>query len=457
MPPFRLIRTASFRFAALYVLLFVVSAAILGVAVFVSARSSLEQQLTASVESDAAFLKSEYQRGGLDHLKALINARQREPDAPDYLLQTAEGQRLAGEIDGVSGLRPGWAVLNTHEAGLDLEQPEQLHALVVDLGGGLRLAVGDDLSRIGEVEEAIASAFAWVVGLAVILGIGGGILISRAFLNRVDIIGRTAEAIIAGDLSRRIPLRGDGDFDRLSATLNHMLDRISSLMETLRQVSSDIAHDLRTPLSRLYQKLENARDGAHTAADYAEAVEAALRDAEALMETFSALLRIAQVEGAPPRASFRPVDLSAVLEAVIDAYEPDAEDAGHHFVSEIAPHIVVDGDKELLTQAIANLLENALRHTPPGTVVRLRLPGDAQPGRGPRLMIEDDGPGVTASDLPRLTDRFYRAERSRTSAGNGLGLSLVAAVAELHGARLVFERLEPGFRASLAFPPRWAD
>jgi len=351
----RLFRTASFRFAALYVLLFVVSAAILGVAVFLVARGSLEQQLTASVQSDAAFLQTEYRRGGLDHLRALITARQREPDAPDYLLQAADGRKLAGEIETAGRIPLGWTELSSREAGLDLERPERLRTLVVDLGGGLRLAVGDDLSRIGEVEEAIASAFAWVVGLAVVLGIGGGVLLSRAFLTRLDTIGRTAEAIIAGDLTRRIPMRGDDDFDRLSATLNHMLDRIGSLMETLRQVSSDIAHDLRTPLSRLYQKLETARDGACSQAEYAAAVDAALKEAEALMETFSALLRIAQVEGASPRSSFRMVDLSTVLEAVVDAYRPDAEDAGHVITATIAPQVTLAGDKELLTQAAANL------------------------------------------------------------------------------------------------------
>ncbi|WP_459678584.1 sensor histidine kinase, partial [Acidisoma sp. 7E03] len=176
-----------------------------------------------------------------------------------------------------------------------------------------------------------------------------------------------------------------------------------------------------------------------------EAVEAALREANGLMETFSALLRIAQVEGASPRASFRTLDLSAVLDAVVDAYRPDFEDAGHHIRAQIHPAIHLSGDKELLTQAIANLLENALRHTPRGTVVRIRLAVPA--GQDIQLTVEDDGPGVTAADLPHLADRFYRADRSRTTPGNGLGLSLVSAVAELHAARLRFERLSPGFRA----------
>ena len=431
--------------------LFAVSACILGVAVFIVARTSLEQQLAAEVGSDSAFLSAEYHRAGLAHLEALIAARGQQPYAPDYLLQSPAGINLAGEIPSQPHLRPGWTTLQTTEAGIDQERPEQVRALVVSLGGGLLLAVGDDLARIAEVEGAIAKAFAWAVGLAAMLGIGGGVLLSRAYLARVDAIARTAEAIIAGDLARRIPVRGGaGDLDRLAGTLNHMLDRISALMESLRQVSSDVAHDLRTPLSRLYQKLDDARDNARSIAEYRRAVEGAFGDAEALMETFSALLRIAQVEGASPRAAFRDVDLTAIVEAVADAYRPDAEDAGHVIEAEAAAGVVVHGDQELLTQALANLVENVLRHTPAGAVMRLSL--RSREGLGVCLTVEDDGPGVAAEDLPRLTQRFYRGERSRTSQGNGLGLSLVAAVAELHGCKLVIESPSPGLRVVLRFP-----
>jgi signal transduction histidine kinase len=326
-----------------------------------------------------------------------------------------------------------------------------VRALVISLGGGLLLAVGDDLSRIAEVEEAIATAFAWAVGLAVVLGIGGGVLLSRAYLARVDAISRTAEAIIAGDLARRIPVRGSGDdLDRLAGTLNHMLNRISALMESLRQVSSDVAHDLRTPLSRLYQKLDSARDNARSVSEYRYAVEGATQDAEALMDTFSALLRIAQVEGASPRSAFRDVDLTAVVDAVVDAYRPDAEDAGHVILATVEAGVVVHGDQELLTQALANLVENVLRHTPSGTTTKLSL--SHREGAGCSLLVEDNGPGVPAEDLSRLTRRFYRTERSRTTQGNGLGLSLVAAVADLHGCKLVMERLSPGLRVGLHFP-----
>ncbi len=433
---------ASFRLAALYVAVFAVSALVLGAAVFFAARSALEQQMTARVETEAAFLREEFRTGGLDRLLATVRTRGRGAGALDYLLQDAAGTHLAGEMPVAAALRPGWTVVQVPEASEDNGQPERVRALVSDLGGGLLLAVGDDLGRITEVEEAVATAFLWTAGLAALLGIGGGALLSRAFLARVDAIARTAEAIIAGDLAQRIPLKGtNDDLDRLAGTLNRMLDRISALMESLHQVSSDVAHDLRTPLSRLYQRLEDARTHARSVGEYKAAVDGAAREAEGLLDTFSALLRIAQVEGASPRAGFRDVDLSAMAEAVADA------------------------DQELLTQAVANLVENALRHTPAGTRIGIGLSrsnkagsnkagsdGAGSGGAGARLMVEDDGPGVGAEDLSRLTHRFYRGERSRTTPGNGLGLSLVAAVAELHGARLLLEGAGPGLRASLLFP-----
>jgi len=445
-------RTTSFRLAALYVAMFAVSALVLGVAVFLAARSALEQQMAARSEAETAFLHEEFRTGGLDHLLLVVRARGRGASALDYLLQDRNGAHLAGELPVATALRPGWTTIDVPEASEDNGRPERVRALVSDLGGGLLLAVGDDLSRITEVEEAVATAFLWTVGLAAVLGVGGGVLLSRAFLARVDAIARTAEAIIEGDLARRVPVRGTGDdLDRLAGTLNRMLDRIGALMDSLRQVSSDVAHDLRTPLSRLHQRLEDARTHARLAAEYEAAIDGAVREAEGLLETFSALLRIAQVEGASPRAGFREVDLSAVTEAVADAYRPDAEEAGHRLTAEIAPGIVIHGDQELLTQAIANLVENALRHTPAGTHISVNLSQDC--AAGTCLSVADDGPGVEAEDLPRLVHRFYRGERSRTTPGSGLGLSLVAAVAELHRAALRLDRRVPGLRAMLCFPP----
>lgn len=453
MPPIpRLFRTASFRLAGLYVVLFVASALALGAVVFFTARSALQQQIAARIEGETALLLHEFQSGGLPRLLAVIQGRGQAPGSLDYLVQDSHGQKLAGDMRPIVGARPGWMTMRVAAQDEEGGQPERVRALISELGGGSLLAVGDDMSRIDDIEEAVATALIWAVGLAVLLGIGGGTLLSRAFLGRVDAIARTAEAIIGGDLTHRVPVRDTGDdLDRLAGTLNRMLDRIGALMDSLRQVSSDVAHDLRTPLSRLYQLLEDARVHARSMADYEAAIDGAVREAEGLLETFSALLRIAQVEGASPRAGFRELDLSSVIEAVADAYMLDAEEAGHSLTAAVAPGIVIRGDQELLTQAAANLVENALRHTPRGTHIAIHL------GRGSDtgvcLTVQDEGPGVDAGDLPRLTHRFYRGERSRTSPGNGLGLSLVAAVAELHGAVLHLQNTIPGLRVILHFAP----
>jgi signal transduction histidine kinase len=447
----RLLRVASFRFAALYVAVFAGSALMLGVTVFLAAGSALQQQMTARIEAEAAFLREEFQADGLAHLIDVVRERGQGASALDYLVEDQAGVHLAGEMPARADLKPGWATIDVPQASEDGNRPERVRALVSDLGGGVRFAVGSDLRQIGDLKKAIATAFVSTVGLAGVLGIIGGALLSRAFLRRVDTIARTAEAIIGGDLGRRVPMRGTGDdLDRLAGTLNRMLDRIAVLMDSLRQVSTDVAHDLRTPLSRLYQRLEDARAHARSMADYEASVDSALGEAQGLLETFSALLRIAQVEGASPRAGFIDVNLTAVTETVSDAYRLDAEEADHQLIATIAEGVVVSGDQELLTQALSNLVENALRHTPPGTRIGIRLEGS--PKGGALLLVEDDGPAVTEADLPRLTDRFYRGERSRTTPGNGLGLSLVSAVADLHGAKLSLMAMKPGLRVSLTFP-----
>ncbi|MGH7156083.1 MAG: HAMP domain-containing protein, partial [Acetobacteraceae bacterium] len=337
----RLLRVASFRLAAFYVCVFAVSAFVLGAAVFFEAQSALQQQMAARIETETALLHVEFQTGGLSHLIDMVRTRGQGASALDYLVQDRLGRHLAGEMPARRGLAPGWTVI-TMPREEDGSPPEMVRALVSDLGGGVLLAVGGNLQQIGDFEEAIITAFLWTVGLAAALGIAGGALLSRAFLRRVDAIARTAEAIIGGDLTRRVPLRGTGDdLDRLAGTLNHMLDRIAVLMDSLRQVSSDVAHDLRTPLTRLYQRLEDARAHAQSVADYRSATDAAVNEAQRLLDTFSALLRIAQVEGAPGGAALSDVNLTALVETVADAYRPDAEEAGHTLTATICQGAIV--------------------------------------------------------------------------------------------------------------------
>ncbi|MDR3516671.1 MAG: ATP-binding protein [Azospirillaceae bacterium] len=446
----RLLRTASFRLAALYLVLFVLSSCVLGAAVFVSVRSEIDGQMTSRIQAEAELLSNEFRSGGIGRMMSLVRDRGRGASALDYLIEDAAGARLAGALPLAEALHPGWMTVEIAGTPADDTKSTRLRMLVTRLDGGVLLAVGDDLDRINEVQEAIARALAWAIGLAALLGTGGGILLSRAFLARVDAITRTAEAIIEGDIKRRVPVRGTGDdLDHLASTLNRMLDRIAMLVDSLRQVSSDVAHDLRTPLSRLCQRLDGALRQARSVADYETAVEGAIREAEGLQETFSALLRIAQVAGGSPRDGFRRVDLSAIVETVIDAYRPDLENAGYHLEVEIELGLQVFGDQELLSQATANLIENCLRHTPRGT--RIQVSVGATAADGISLVVQDNGEGVSDDDLPRLVQRFYRGEQSRTSPGNGLGLSLVGAVVELHRANFDVRNVCPGLRVVLGF------
>jgi len=446
----RFVRTNSFRLAALYLAIFIGSALLLGIAVFFQAKAALERDIEARIEIEMVFLRDQFQTQGLDVLRRSVDVRGKGVSALDYLLQDRSGAHLEGEIPAQARLTPGWTTLFVPEATEDDGKPERTRALVADLGGGLLLAVGADIGQIEDLEHAIVQAFAWTVGPAALLGIVGGLLLSRAFLRKVDAIGRTAEAIIAGDLSQRIPTRDTGDdLDRLAGTLNRMLDRITVLMDSLRQVSSDVAHDLRTPLSRLRQRLEGARLRARSTSDYEVAIDAALTEADALLGTFEAVLRIAQVEGKTSTLPFEMLDLAELAETVADAYRPDAEASGHDLTTADHPPAMIWGNRDLLTQAIANLVENAMRHTPAGTRITVSVGISAE---RVTLTVADDGPGVPSADLPMLTRRFYRAEQSRSTPGNGLGLALVSAVAALHGGEIHLWNGISGLRAGLSLP-----
>jgi signal transduction histidine kinase len=442
VPAPRVLRTASFRLAALYLLLFPASAVVLGAVVFWMTHATLTQQLETRVQNALIHLKEEYATGGLPGLVSHAVEYGRGPGALDFLVQSPEGKRLAGQIPVVDNVR-GWLRLTAVDQG----ESKPLMAYAEELPGGVVVAVGDDVRRIRQAEAAVLRAFVWGVSATLLLGVGGGVWLSQLFLYRVDAISRTAEAIIDGDLTQRVPLSGTGDdLDRLAETLNRMLDRMDKLLESVRQASNNIAHDLRTPLSRLGQYLEDARAQASSTADHVLALDRAKAEVEALLGTFAALLRIAEVEAGAQRAAFRGVDLSAIVATVAEAFAPSAEEAGYALTAEVSPGIVVNGDRELLTQMLVNLVENALRHTPSGTRVRLLLGRQASQAE---LVVEDNGPGVPVAERELILRRFYRLDHSRSTPGSGLGLSLVAAVAELHGAELSFANAHPGLRVSV--------
>ncbi|MBS0245318.1 MAG: HAMP domain-containing histidine kinase [Proteobacteria bacterium] len=427
-------------------LLFALAVAVLGAGLYLVTGATLESRLDRRVSAEMTKFEAAYTSGGLPRL--LETARVHETVLPAgqlrYGVADAAGKALAGDLP-VMPKTPGWSNVISVEKDGDVSR---LRVLVVELADGLKVAVAADREEVEETKQSvfndIVSAFAAVVALGIIGGIG----LSLALLKRVEAIRRTAEAIIAGDFAQRIPVRGDDDFDRLSQTLNHMLDRITGLMESLRQVSTDIAHDLKTPLAHLRQRLEAAGQVARSGEDRAAAIEGAIGKVDDILATFDALLRIAQIESGSRRANFGDVDLSEVFTNVVDAFSPTAIDGGRSIEATIAPGVHVTGDRRLLTQMFANLIENAIHHTPAGAHIAARLD---RYGDGAVAVVSDNGPGVPAAERELIFRRFYRLEQSRSTPGNGLGLSLVKAIADLHDVTVAIGDAGPGLTVAMTF------
>jgi signal transduction histidine kinase len=445
--PHRLVRNASVGLALLYATLLAASAVVLGFIVYWTVQTSVDQQMTARIDAEIEILKGELRSEGSAELTREVEKRINYFGALEYFLADADGKRLAGNLTNLP-TTDGWSDIAVPE-GQHGNDPKYFRVKTVHLDNGFRLVVGDDLGPKEDIRRAFLGALDWALLAFLVLTLTAGALLSNAFLSRVDAIGRTAEAIINGDLSSRVPLRGTNDnFDRLSATLNRMLDQIQLLMESLGQVSNDIAHALRTPLGRLRQKLEAARVTSGANSKCATIIDAALVETDNILDTFSALLRIAQIESGTRMAGFREIDLSKLFETVSEAFSAAAEDDGKTLTAKIAPSVKLWGDRDMISEMLANLIDNAIRHTPAGAHIEVSLVD-----HGSQLVasVADDGPGVPQSECERIFRRFYRLERSIKAPGTGLGLSLVAAVAELHGMEFRASDNAPGLRMTMTF------
>ncbi len=446
----RLLRSASFRLTLIYAVLFVVSAGTLFATVYWTATAAMQNDMAAVLRTEALQLTDIHRRSGLaglaEQITRRMNFRTRGPIF--YLLQAPNRRVVVGNLPGmppVNGVIDFVPAPDTVEA--ENERPK-LTGYGLTLSDGSFLLVAQDANRLGDMQRAIVSAFAWAGGLTLLLAVAGGAWLGNTFLRRIDTITRTSRAIMEGDLSARIPVRGTQDeFDQLVANLNAMLSRIQQLMDGLRQVSSDIAHDLRTPLGRLRQHLEDARERAKTTAEYDEATDAAIEEADGLLETFSALLRIAQVEAGAQKSAFSELDFSGLVRSIGEAYQPAAEDSLHRLQIDVEDGVSLTGDRQLLAQMISNLIENALNHTPEGSTVSVGL---RKTGAGFEAAVADDGPGIPATEHDKVFDRFYRLDRSRSTAGSGLGLALVKAIAGLHGLTIRLEDGKPGLSVILS-------
>jgi len=316
------------------------------------------------------------------------------------------------------------------------------------LPNAIWLGVGHDGDTIQKAGEAIIQAFIWGIFLVIFLGAVGGLYLSGAFLRKIERITTSTQAIIAGDLKHRLPVSKNRDeLDNLALLLNLMLDKIGSLIENIQQVSNDIAHDLRTPISHLKFRLENALIKNLSAEQYTERITFAIEEVDTILDTFSAMLRISQIESGSRRSGFKIVNLSEIVVSVIDALQPVAEEQGKTIRSDIAKDVTLTGDKELLTQLAFNLLDNAILHTPRNTQISVTLRSS---GTHTELMVADNGPGIAKDYRHKVFQRFYRLEQSRTTPGNGLGLSIVAAIAELHEGTLTLFDNKPGLKIVLS-------
>ena len=442
-----LLRTASFRLAALYLALFTASALALGAFVYLSVRHEIMNDFDDRIVEETEALVGVFKDGGRDKVRAVIELRGSGGAGFTYGLVGPDGIAIAGDLRIPAGLARGWMELEEDASDEPPEaKAEIVRSLATRLSDGSTLIVGDERRRSDDILRGVLTAFGWAMGATVALGTVGGLWLSAQFLGRIDSMRQTARRLMDGDWSRRIPLSStDDDLTALARTFNRLFDRIDKLLQANKQVSADIAHDLRKPLAGVLRRLEAARADPSPGAARG-AIDTTISDVEGVLETFNALLRIGQVEAGARRAAFRPIDLANVAREVVEAFAPAAEDEGKTLVTRLDGPLPISGDEELLVQMIANLIDNALRHASTG--VQIEVAGE-RTHRGVALSVSDDGIGVVPDEMTAIFQRFYRAGDAADAPGTGLGLALVAAIAELHGLECRASDNRPGLRVTL--------
>lgn len=456
----KLFRTTAFRLTLVYLALFALFAAFLLAFFAWNTRRLVNEQIVEAVDTEIDGLVNQYEIGGIRRLVIIVDTRARRPGSNLYLVATNAGEPIAGNVGGLpSGLlmRSGWVET-------DYRRPEEgegaAHRALVrvfELPSGFRMLVGRDLEERDRLYGVVIAAGRWSAAIVVVLGLAGGFFVSRRVLHRVDAMTETTRTIMGGDLSGRLPVAGSGDeLDRLAVNLNAMLERIESLMHGLKEVSDNIAHDLKTPLTRLRNRCEEALRTAKDEAGYRRALESTIEESEGLIRTFNALLMIARAESGQARDNMIECDAAEVARGVAELYEPLAEEQGLSLDVEAPSPARLRCNRELISQALANLVDNAIKYAAPAA----RTGGESgqilvtahDEGDRVVLTVSDRGPGIPEDMRKRVIERFVRLEESRTVPGSGLGLSLVSAVAHLHGGDLTLEDNKPGLKAVLALP-----
>lgn len=447
--------TQSFRIVALYLAIFTLSATALLGFVYWNTAIVLDRETDGAIRAEVTGLVEQYQRLGLPALTdAIINRSVVQGEQGIYVLAGADRRKIAGNLNSWPQLEltdDGFVEFEFERRVGGAPQLHQARGRVFTLAQqGFLLLVARDVEDRRALENLLGAALRWSIAIVIVLGLLGGVLVSRNVLARLDVINRTSRQIVAGDLSKRVPVSKKGDeFDDLSQHLNRMLDRIERLMRGMREVSDNVAHDLRSPLNRLRSRLELAARHGVADPEMQRDIEAAVEETDRLIATFNALLLIAEAEAGSVRESMEEFDLREVIEGVSELYEPLAEERGAQLLVEKGEEpALISGNKNLITQALANLIDNAIKYSAPGSKIVVGLEPNQE---GPGLFVSDNGPGIPEEDRPRVVERFVRLEASRNSPGTGLGLSLVSAVARLHDAEFVLSDNGPGLRAELKF------
>jgi signal transduction histidine kinase len=457
----KLLRTTAFRLTLVYLTVFALFAAFLLGYFTLNTRRLITEQITGTVNAEITGLTEQYEQGGIRQLALIVELRSRRPGSSLYLVTTPTGEGLAGNVESLQpGIldRPGWTETTYRRLGEAAGTEHHALVRVFQLSSGFRLLVGRDLEERERLYNIIANAGRWSLAIVIVLGLAGGFFVSRRVLRRIDAMTDTVHTIMAGDLAERLPMAGTGDeLDRLAEHFNALLDRIEALMRGLKEVSDNIAHDLKTPLTRLRNRCEEALRATRGEGNYRVALETTIEESDKLIRTFEALLMIARAESGHAREGMTEFDAAEVARGIGELYEPVAEERGLILRVEAAGSAPVRGNRELVSQAVANLVDNAIKYaraelaTANGAQAEVVLTARNE-GDRILLAVSDGGPGIPEADKQRATERFVRLEQSRSEPGSGLGLSLAAAVARLHGGELRLEDNHPGLRSVIALP-----
>ncbi len=446
----KLLRTTAFKLTLVYLTVFALFAAFLLAYFAWNTRRLITEQITQTVDAEITGLAEQYRQGGIRRLVFVVDARSRRPGSSLYLVTTRAGEGLAGNVGSLAT-----GILETSGC-LDDPDGAEHHALVrvFQLPAGFRLLVGRDLEERERLHDIVLAAGRWSLAIVIVLGVAGGFFVTRRVLKRVDAMTETTRKIMDGDLAGRLPIAGTGDeLDRLASNLNAMLERIEALMRGLKEVSDNIAHDLKTPLTRLRNRCEEALRLAEDESQYRAALESTIEESEALIRTFNALLMIARAESGQARDDMTEIDAAEIARGVGELYEPLADDKGIHLKVEAPVAAPVHGNRELISQALANLVDNAIKYGGGINGADAEIIVTAR-GEGDRILlaVADSGCGIPAAERGRAVERFVRLEQSRSQPGSGLGLSLASAVARLHGGELKLEDNQPGLKTVISLP-----